>query len=251
MALRDIVGRGDLHRRVDPAPTIRAAEAQRSSDYAAPVPSSAIDNAIKASTSGLRLLDHPYYRAWQNGELREQDLTSYAQQYRHFERCLPEVLSRAAGHTSEEGPRRLMEANLEDEMTNPRPHLEMFDDFGRAVGATGEVTSSGATSELVGLYQEAAGQGPIPLLAVVAAYEAQAAEIAATKAAALSLHYGLGPVGTEFWAVHASVEEQHSAWTVEALEALDAPAEQVTYWAEQSARAWWSFLDEREADRAA
>ena len=215
------------------------------------VPSSAIANAIFSSISGLRLLDHPYYRAWEKGELRQRDLRSYAEQYRHFESCLPEVLSQAAAQLESGEPRRLIEANLEDEMTNPRPHLELFDKFSHAVGAVDQVRFTTATSELVGLYEDAAEHGPIPLLAVIAAYEVQGAEIAATKAAALSLHYDLGEEETDFWTVHATVEQQHAAWTVEALEGLSSPADEVRHWAMSSARAWWQFLDERQALRAA
>jgi pyrroloquinoline-quinone synthase len=211
------------------------------------VPTSAIANAISSSITGLRLLDHPYYRAWEAGELQQQDLRSYAEQYRHFEGCLPEVLSKAAAQLGPGEPRRLVEANLEDEMTNPRAHLELFDDFANAVGAVNQVGSGSATSDLVGLYEDAAERGPIPLLSVIAAYESQAAEIARTKAAALSLRYGLGEEGTDFWTVHATVEQQHSAWTVEALEALNPPADEVRSWTARSARAWWQFLDERQA----
>jgi pyrroloquinoline-quinone synthase len=215
------------------------------------VSSSAIATAIDASTSSLRLLGHPYYRAWQNGELRELDLQGYAEQYRHFERCLPGVLSDVAAQMGPGDPRRRVEENLADEMTNPRPHLDMFDDFSKAVGAFEEVSATRATFDLVGLYRDAARRGPIPALAVMAAYEVQGAEIAATKAAALSSHYGLGQLGTDFWTVHAVVEEQHSAWTVEALEALSPSADQVRRWARRSATAWWQFLDEREDVRAA
>ncbi len=148
-------------------------------------------------------------------------------------------------------PRRLIEANLADELSNPRPHVELFEDFSAAVGAADQVDPTMATSELVEVYEDAAEHGPVRLLAVVAAYETQAAEIAATKAAALSLHYGLGHVGTEFWTVHATAEQEHSAWSVEALESLGAARGEVRRWANRSARAWWRFLDEREALRAA
>ena len=213
--------------------------------------SSAIATAISGSIAGLRLLDHPYYRAWESGELRRRDLKGYAQQYRHFEACLPQVLSEVAAEMAPGEPRRLVESNLDDELNNPRPHLEMFDEFGREVGAGEGAAPTEAMTELSGLYGEAAGLGPVPLLAVVAAYEVQAAEVAATKAAALSREYGVGPAGTAFWTVHADVEQQHSAWTVEALTALDAPADEVSRWARRSARAWWGFLDERETARAA
>lgn len=215
------------------------------------VPTSAIATAISFSIAGFRLLDHPYYQAWQDGELRMADLKGYAEQYRHFERSLPAVLSEAAAAMGPGRPRQLIEANLADELANPRPHLEMFDGFGHAVGAVTEVGASEATAELVGVYRDAARTGPVPLLAVVAAYETQGAEIATTKAAALSARYGLNGAGTEFWTVHAAVEQEHSAWTVQALEDLNSSSDEVEHWASRSAQAWWHFLDERQAARAA
>lgn len=179
------------------------------------------------------------------------DLKSYAEQYGHFERCLPQVLSHAAAQLEQGEPRRLVEANLEDELSKPRPHIELLSNFGAAVGAVDPADSTKATSELVDLYGDAARRGPVPLLAVVAAYETQAAEVAATKATALALHYDLDQAGTEFWTVHSTVEQQHSAWTVEALESLNAAPGEVGSWASRSAHAWWYFLDEREAFRAA
>ena len=219
--------------------------------YAARVPSSAIATAITSSISGYLLLDHPYYEAWQNGALRMEDLRSYAEQYRHFERWLPVVLSAAAAQMGQGEPRRLVEANLADELANPRPHVELFDGFARAVGAVDQVVASAATAELVGTYSDAAGSGPIPLLAVVAAYETQGADIATTKAAALTSHYGLDASETEFWTVHANVEQEHSAWTVQALEVMNSSSDEVEHWAARSAQAWWQFLDERQSARAA
>ena len=212
---------------------------------------SAISTAISSSVRGLRLLDHPYYRAWEEGQLRKSDLKSYAEQYRHFEQCLPEVLHDVADQMDPGSPRRLVEANLEDELTNPRPHMELFLDFEKAVGVAAEAAPTRAASELVGLYRDAARLGAGPLLSVVAAYEVQAAEIAATKAAALALHYDVDPSGTAFWSVHAEVERRHSTWTVAALEGMGAGEDEVGRWARRSARAWWRFLDEREAFRAA
>lgn len=213
---------------------------------------SAIDEALSTATDGLRLLDHPYYRAWQTGELRPQDLKGYAEQYRHFEACLPEVLAAAAaGIAQGDRVRDLLERNLSDELSNPRPHIDLFDGFGEAVGAAGGVEATPATSELVRLYRDAAEAGVVQLLAVVGAYECQAADIAATKATALAELYDLGPAGTEFWRVHASIEDQHANWTAQALDALGAGEDEVAQWAGRSARAWWAFLDERDAARAA
>lgn len=212
---------------------------------------SPVASAVESAVSGHSLLDHPYYRAWQDGELAADDLQRYAEQYRSFERCLPEVLSEAAGRTAHGRARDLIDANLLDEVSNPRPHVELFDDFAAAVGAVDHVEPTPATADLVGLYRQAAAEGPLPLLAVVAAYESQAAGIASTKASALTEQYGLDEKAIAFWDVHAEIEDQHAAWTVDALESLDAAPAEVARWANRSARAWWNFLDEREASRAA
>jgi pyrroloquinoline-quinone synthase len=215
------------------------------------MPTSDMRLAIDSSIKGVHLLDHPYYRVWQDGGLQEADLAEYAGQYRHFERGLPEALSEAAARM-EDGPARAMvQANLADELSNPRPHIELFEQFAAAVGCDDERAPTAATEELVDLYRDASLQGPVALLAVVGAYERQAAAIATTKRAALSDLYGLDAAGTEFWSVHSAVEEQHSIWTVEALELLGASGANVEQWAGCSARAWWAFLDEREAARAA
>ena len=216
-----------------------------------PMSPSPIASAVQSAVSGHHLLGHPYYRAWQDGELAPDDLQRYAEQYRSFESCLPEVLSEAAGRTVPGHARDLIEANLLDETSNPRPHIDLFDDFGTAAGAVDHVEPEHATAELVGLYREAAADGPAALLAVVAAYESQAAEIASTKASALTAHYGFDDKGVAFWAVHAQIEARHAAWTVDALDSLDASPEDVARWADRSARAWWRFLDEREVSRAA
>ena len=41
--------------------------------------------------SDRQLMDHPFYRRWEAGELSRDELTSYAEQYRHFEAMMPEV----------------------------------------------------------------------------------------------------------------------------------------------------------------
>lgn len=212
---------------------------------------SPIASVVESAVCGHRLLDHPYYRAWQDGDLAADDLQRYAEQYRSFERCLPEVLSEAAVRTGPGRARDLIEANLADEISNPRPHIDLFDDFGAAVGAAAHAEPAPATAELVGLYREAATESPVALLAVVAAYESQAAEIASTKASALTKHYGFDAKGVAFWAIHAEIETQHAAWTVDALESVDATPAEVARWATRSAGAWWRFLDEREGSRAA
>ena len=130
---------------------------------------------------------------------------------------------------------------------DPIPHVELFEQFAASVNATVEPPTA-ATHQLVQLYRDGAEAGPVEGLAVIAAYETQAAGIARTKGQALRHHHGLGEDDTRFWDVHADMEESHAAWTHDALAQLAASPEVVTRWASRSARAWWSFLDDRLAD---
>jgi pyrroloquinoline-quinone synthase len=196
-----------------------------------------------------RLLDHPFYLAWLAGELTRSDLADYAAQYRHVEQILLATLEATAAKLPAGHARRLVEANLADELSRPRPHLELLDDFAAAVGADTSNLPSPATTRLVATYQDAAQEGPVAALAVVGAYEVQAAEVAATKATSLRSRYHLDSTGCRFWDVHAGLEDSHASWTAEAIEELSPGHRYVSRHAAASAAGWWAFLEEREAAR--
>ncbi|HEY7948120.1 MAG TPA: iron-containing redox enzyme family protein [Acidimicrobiales bacterium] len=200
-----------------------------------------------------RLLAHPFYRRWEAGALEEGELAAYAGQYRHFEAALPVVLERIAANLPAGRARSLVEANLDDERSVPAPHLELFDDFAAAVGAEPSDPTP-ATAALVDLYLSLADRSPLAALSAVAAYEVQAPSIAASKAAGLLAWYGLDDDGARFWDVHASVDEEHGSWMLDALGELApdaAEAGEVSGAATAAADAWWAFLDEREAAASA
>ncbi len=193
-----------------------------------------------------RLLAHPFYRRWEAGTLERSELASYASQYRHFEAALPGVLERIAAALPEGPARDLVQANLDDERAVPAPHLELFDAFADAVGAS-VADMTPATRALVDLYTSAADASAVAALSAVAAYEVQAPEVAASKAEGLRSRYGLDADGACFWDVHAGVDELHGAWMLEALGTVADGPDQVVGPASAAADAWWTFLDEREA----
>ena len=204
-----------------------------------------IDRSLAAAISGRALLDHPFYRRWTEGGLTADELAAYAEQYRHFERTLPEVLATTAECLPDGVGRDYVAANLADEQSRPQPHVELFEQFATAVGASPDVPPSPATKNLIEVYRSAAEDGPVQALSVIGAYELQAADIAATKAASLRRHYDLDKNATAFWDVHAELERDHAGWTVEALAALGEPGATIDEYAVASANAWWNFLDER------
>jgi pyrroloquinoline-quinone synthase len=212
-----------------------------------------VRSAVEEALTGARLLDHPFYRRWEQGLLELDELAAYAMQYRHVERALPAILESVASGLPHSRSRALVEANLADERGDPErgqaAHAELFESFAAAVSASDVAPASSATAELVQIETDAASRDPATAIAMLAAYEIQAAAVASTKAEGLRRHYGLGDEGTEFWDVHAELEERHGSWSIEALASLGASPEEVRSGASAAAGAWWRLLDEREGER--
>ena len=209
-----------------------------------------IDTVLAEVLSDRRLLDHSFYRRWVAGTLERDELTAYSAQYRRFEAALPVVLEAITRGLDDPTARQLVQANLDDERSVPAPHLSLFDDFARALGADLDAPPTPATEALVGLYATLARTTPLGALAAVAAYEVQAPAVAASKAEGLRARYGLDATATRFWDVHAGVDELHGEWIVDALAASATDIDEVRNAAAAAAEAWWAFLDERDAARA-
>jgi pyrroloquinoline-quinone synthase len=205
-----------------------------------------IQEALIDALTGRRLLTHPFYRRWEAGTLADGELAAYAEQYRHLEGELPLTLAAIAGQLPAGRARTLVEANLADELGEPASHAVMFESFARAAGAREDVAPTKATAGLLSAIRSAAGRDPVAALSMVAAYEVQAADIAASKADGLRRHYGLDAEGTRFWDVHTTQEVAHAGWSTEALAVVDADAAVVHGSARVAAEAWWDFLTERE-----
>lgn len=220
-----------------------------------------VQDLLRQAEAGLRLLDHPFYLRWQRGQLAAGELAAYAAQYRHFEQLVPVVLSAAAAGVDDDRAAELIGRNLADEAGGDPTHLQLFDRFavavaaevgGAAVGAPAEgggapAEADEATAGLVGTYLELAAAGPALGLTALAAYEHQAADVAATKASGLRAHYGFDGGAVTFWDVHAELDADHARWAAEAISRLPVEAGQLYDAARQANQAWWSFLDQREA----
>ncbi|MHB8717407.1 MAG: iron-containing redox enzyme family protein [Candidatus Dormibacteria bacterium] len=203
--------------------------------------------ALDGALAGYRLLDHPFYRRWNEGGVSLGELRDYAAQYRHFEAMLPAHLAALSTAPGPVGEQAL--ANLADETTHPVTHLELFDRFGSAVGAVATPPSP-AMDSLLTTYADCREEGAVAGFAAVLAYEYQAAAVAATKAAGLRRHHRhIDDDALAFWDVHAAVDTDHASWALDALAHDVSEAAAVVEPATRAARAWWGFLNEREAER--
>ncbi len=214
-----------------------------------------LSDAVAHALEGRTLLSHPFYRRWEAGLLTQDELAEYAVHYRAFEAALPMVLTTAVATLRTDGEveaEAMVTRNLSDELGRPEPHLALFDRFaGSLVGEATSAEPGPAAEALVQTYLDLAADGPVATLAGLAAYETQASSIASTKADGLRRWYGMDDSGTEFWDVHAAMDEEHGEWAIEALMMLGADASEVAESARQGADAWWRFLDEREAQASA
>jgi pyrroloquinoline-quinone synthase len=211
------------------------------------MPSAQINEVLADALADRHLLTHPFYRRWEAGTLGAGELAAYAEQYRLIEQELPVTLAAIASRLPEGTARKLVASNLADEVGVPAPHSELFESFAAAAGARSDVAPTEATAALLAAVRTAAAADPVAALAMVAAYEVQAADIAASKADGLRRHYGMDAEGTRFWDVHSAMETEHAEWSSEALADLDADPDLVLASARQAAEAWWDFLSEREA----
>lgn len=210
-----------------------------------------LTRALDARLRDRRLLEHPFYRRWTAGEVSVDELRAYAAQYRHFEAMLPQHLS-AVAEAAATLPALREQAlrNLEDEAGGTPTHLQLFDDFASALGAPHDAEPSPAMARLLDTHAQASAQSAAAGLAALLAYETQAPEVSASKAAGLRDHGILDGDALRFWDLHATLDADHAAWAVDALVRSDADAGEVLDAAGTAAGAWWSFLDEREALRA-
>jgi pyrroloquinoline-quinone synthase len=206
-----------------------------------------IQKALADALVGRHLLTHDFYRRWEAGTLAEGELGAYAEQYRLLERELPVTLAAVIAQLPEGPARRLVAANLDDELGDPAPHAELFESFATAAGAAIDVAPTPATAALLAAVRATASTDPVAALAMIAAYEVQASDIAASKGDGLRRHYGMDAVGTRFWDVHSTQEVAHAEWSTEALADLGAEPEVVLAAAKVAADAWWAFLTERDA----
>lgn len=205
------------------------------------------------------LLEHPYYQAWKAGELTLGDLRIYAAQYYFFESNFPRYLS--AIHTScpDRSIRQNILDNLWDEEHGTENHRKLWLDFCAALGLDEQSVTdsdvSAATQALLDTYSRITSDGSYQEgLSAIYAYEAQVPKVALEKIKGLQELYGIdSEESLKFFAVHSTLDEEHSEREARDLALSTQPDEEPLVEAalEAALDAWWAFLDGVEAKRRA
>jgi pyrroloquinoline-quinone synthase len=197
------------------------------------------------------ILNHPFYLAWQRGELSRQQLAVYAQIYYPHVAAFPGYLEIAIEQTDDARIRSELEQNLLDEHTNPAPHRDLWLDFAAGLGLDREEVASAvarpATQDIVNTFQRLSQEGTAQALAALYAYESQQPEVSRQKSDGLRQFYGVDdPETLAYFEVHAETDIAHRLGERLALQRClesGASPQAVLDSASQALDAYWALLD--------
>jgi pyrroloquinoline-quinone synthase len=168
--------------------------------------------ALDAARERTNVLEHPFYQRWSAGELEARELALYAGEYRHAVVALADASKLAAGQASPE--RR---AELERHAAEEQAHVELWDDFARAVGGEGSGGEGSETREPLAQTRACAeswtaGGDLLESLAVLYTVEASQPAISTTKLEGLATHYGVAAdaSGAGYFRLHATLDVEHA-----------------------------------------
>ncbi|MEO7192584.1 MAG: CADD family putative folate metabolism protein [Vicinamibacterales bacterium] len=171
--------------------------------------------AIHDAIASRRLLDHPFYVAWSNGELTHTALERYAEQYYHWVLAFPTWLSATHSNATDLPMRQEILENLIDEERGPENHPELWLRFCDALGldrhAVRQAVLLPETAEAIARMRQVCRDQPaVAGLAALYAYESQQPEVMKTKRAGLCEKYNV-QTGHDYFDVHETADVAHSA----------------------------------------
>ncbi len=196
----------------------------------------------------LHLLNHPFYVAWEQGELTQEILQDYAEQYYQHIKAFPRYISATHSMCEDIEKRKILLDNLSDEEDLNKDHPMLWKQFALAAGADESsldlVKQEYFTSDLIENFFRLSRSSYAEGLGALYAYERQVPEIAETKIKGLIDHYNISTdQGLEYFVVHKDADVLHREQSEKLMLQLN-KEEQVL--AEEAALSTghmlWSFL---------
>jgi pyrroloquinoline-quinone synthase len=196
----------------------------------------------------LHLLNHPFYVAWEQGELTQEILQDYAEQYYQHIKAFPRYISATHSMCEDIEKRKILLDNLSDEEDLNKDHPMLWKQFALAAGADESsldlVKQEYFTSDLIENFFRLSRSSYAEGLGALYAYERQVPEIAETKIKGLINHYNISTdQGLEYFVVHKDADVLHREQSEKLMLQLN-KEEQVL--AEEAALSTghmlWSFL---------
>ena len=194
------------------------------------------------------LLNHPFYKSWNEGKLTREIIKDYAEQYYQHVKAFPRYISATHSICEDIEKRKILLENLQDEENPNADHPKLWKNFAIAMGADvdkiEDVKREWFTNDMIENFFHQARKSYAEGLASLYTYERQIPEIAETKIRGLKKFYGVtSKEGLEFFEAHKAADVIHRK---ECEKLLDALTDEEKVKAEKAsmltARYLWNFL---------
>ncbi|MEE9232748.1 MAG: iron-containing redox enzyme family protein [Nitrospirales bacterium] len=197
------------------------------------------------------ILRHPFYIAWERGELSRDQLATYAMVYYPHVASFPGYLRSACGSAEDHIVRSELERNLADEISHPKPHNELWLDFAESLGldrmSVANAAPRPAAENIVNTLERLTGGESAMGLAALCAYESQQPEVSRKKVDGLRRYYGVdSPKALAYFEVHAEIDVHHRDGLRNALLrciANGASPDVILVSANRALDSYWGLLD--------
>ena len=140
------------------------------------------------------LLNHPFYKSWNEGKLTREIIKDYAEQYYQHVKAFPRYISATHSLFEDIEKRKILLENLNDEENRDADHPKLWKNFAIAMGADSkkieEVKAEQFTKDLIDNFFKNGRSTYAEGLASLYTYERQIPEIADTKIKGLKKFYG-------------------------------------------------------------
>ncbi len=194
------------------------------------------------------LLNHPFYKSWNDGTLTRKIIKDYAEQYYQHVKAFPRYISAAHSLCENIANRKVLLENLQDEENMDGDHPKLWRNFAFAVGSNKKeiesVKEEKFTTQLIENFFKHARASYAEGLGSLYTYERQIPEIAETKIRGLKNHFGVtSKEGLEFFEVHKSADVYHRQACEKLLDGLSVEEQdKAEKSALSTAKYLWNFL---------
>jgi len=194
------------------------------------------------------LLNHPFYKSWNDGKLNREIIKDYAEQYYQHVKAFPRYISATHSLCEDIEKRKILLENLQDEENRNEDHPKLWKDFAFAMGSNKKeiesVKEEKFTTELIENFFKNGRASYAEGLASLYTYERQIPEVAETKIRGLKNHYGVtSKEGLKFFEVHKAADVYHRQACEKLLDGLSKEEQdKAEKSALSTAKYLWNFL---------
>ena len=203
---------------------------------------------LNAKLDQYHLLNHPFYKSWNEGKLTREIIKDYAEQYYQHVKAFPRYISATHSLCEDIEKRKILLENLQDEEHPEGDHRKLWKNFALSVGANEKeiekVKKYQFTKDLIDNFFKQARLSYAEGLGSLYTYERQVPEIAETKIQGLKKYYGVNTKkGLEFFEVHKAADIHHRKECEKLLDSMSkSDQEKAEKAALSTAKYLWNFL---------